>query len=184
MQTSPALIFSHSVSIMRDDSDPGISVCGQKGRDGGTANEGRKAMSKGCVAVMSIRRPTHRNGGSCSGEGHRRELALQQQSVASPVRAAGPSPPSRRSLGATTFPLVTAGSPGAGIRGQAPLGIGVVVNRRSVCDRRGFAGGSGCAQGGPLRVPCSHWLGAVSLGTWRRRRPGLLPAVLGATGNR
>lgn len=111
-----------------------------------------------------------------------RELALLQ-SVASSVRAAGPSPPSRRSLGATSFPLAAAGSPGAGIRDRAPLGIGLAVNRRSVCDRRGFVRDSGCAQGGPLRVPCSYWLGAVSLGTWRRQQPGLLPAVLGATGN-
>lgn len=119
------------------------------------------------------------NSESCSG-GHQQGAG---PSVSSPVRAAGPSPPSRRSLGATSFPLAAADSPGAGIHDRAPLGIGPAVNRRSVCDRRRFVRGSGCAQGGPLRVPCSYWLGAVSLGTWRRRQPGLLPAVLGATGN-
>lgn len=137
---------------------------------------------KECMAVVSIPRPTHRNGRSCSGEGH------PQKADPAAVRgltvpAAGPSQPSRRSLAATTFPLAAARSPGAGVCGRALLGIGAVVKRRSVCDRRGSVRGSGCAQGGPLPVPCSHWLGAVSLGTWRRWRPGLLPAVLGATGN-
>lgn len=99
-----------------------------------------------------------------------------------PLTCAGHCPPSRRSLGATSFRLAAALNPGAGIRGRAPLRIGPVVNR--LCGRRGFVGSSGCAQGGLLAVPCSHWFGAVSLGTWRRWRPGLLPAVPAATGNR
>lgn len=68
-------------------------------------------MDQGCMAVVSIPRPTHRNGSIVEAAAEKatsRELALQQ-SVASPVRAAGPSLPSRRSLGATSFPLAAAG---------------------------------------------------------------------------
>lgn len=145
---------------------------------------GRNVGGKGCTAVVKTPRLTHRKDptvGAAAEEATRRELAAQP-SVASYL--CRPPLALQAELGRDAFSIGRGSKPEAGFRGRAPLSIGPAVNRLSICERGGFVCCSGCAQGGPLRVPCSHWLGAVSLGTWRRWRPGLLPAALGATGNR
>lgn len=90
---------------------------------------GGKVVGNGCMAAVNIPGHTHPqerfNSGSSSSGGHPQGAGDTAVTDLSPVQAAGPRPPSRRSPGATPFPLAAALSPGAGIRGRAPLGIGL-----------------------------------------------------------
>lgn len=72
----------------------------------------------------------------------------------------------------TPFRIGRAGNPGAGSKAERSMGLATLADLRAA-DRAGLP----VAQAGGGRIPLlgspvSHWLSAVSLGTWRRRLPG------------